>query len=71
MDARWTRDVAVMLRDLHLVGGGRRCSAMNANTSADVTSTGARSTTLKNARRSDRVAITVFGLHRAPPPGEN
>ncbi|HEY5011102.1 MAG TPA: hypothetical protein VIK61_00150 [Acidimicrobiia bacterium] len=37
---------------------------MNSNTSAVLTSAGGRSTTEKNTRRSDTVAITVFGRHR-------
>src|SRR6266498_1371187 len=36
---------------------------MNANTSADVTSTGCTSIVAKKIRRSDPVAITVFGRH--------
>jgi hypothetical protein len=41
----------------------RRCAAMNSNTSAEVTAEGSLSITAKNARRSDTVAITVFGRH--------
>src|SRR3954454_21340322 len=36
---------------------------MNSNTSLDVTADGSLSTTAKNARRSDTVAVTVFGRH--------
>ncbi len=43
----------------------RRCAAMNSNTSAGVTSTGSLSITEKNTLRSDTVASTVFGRHRA------
>src|SRR4249919_272945 len=36
---------------------------MNSNTSFDVTADGSLSITAKNARRSDTVAVTVFGRH--------
>jgi hypothetical protein len=41
-----------------------RCARMNANTSAVTTSTGSRSTTVKNVFRSNPAASTVFGRHR-------
>ena len=44
---------------------GRRCSAMNPNTSPGVTSSGSLAVTEKKTRRSDTVAATVFGRHRA------
>ena len=46
-------------------GRGRRCSVMKSNTSVVFTCSGALSTTAKNARRSDTVALTVFGRARA------
>src|SRR3954468_11798194 len=36
---------------------------MNSNTSLDVTADGSLSKTAKNARRSETVAVTVFGRH--------